>query len=143
MEKILSDLESEPIPANVSELSILITDDEEVQQLNRDYRDKDKPTDVLSFSQLEELEPVPGVPADLPRSLGDLVISFETAELQAEEFKVSLSEEILRLLTHGILHLHGYDHENVPKEEELRMREKEASILKEIGEFNLLESEGE
>lgn len=101
-----------PISESVTELSIILTDDAEIQELNRAYRSKDKPTDVLSFSQLEaaeENEPV--------FSLGDVIISTETADRQAKDIGHTFNDEIARLLTHGILHLYGFDHEGVPEED--------------------------
>ena len=122
IKKILSDLESEIDSALVSEVSIVLTTDQEIQSLNRDYRQKDKPTDVLSFSLLE------GAPGPT-QSLGDIVISLDTAEQQAQDLGVPLDDELLRLLIHGLLHLLGYDHENVSKEEEERMKEREDQLF--------------
>jgi probable rRNA maturation factor len=87
-----------------------------MRRFNRDFRGKDKPTDVLSFSQLEGESPVPSP------SLGDLVISVDTTKRQAKEYGVTYTQEFLRLMVHGILHLHGYDHEGVSKAEAQRMR---------------------
>ena len=102
--------------ANVNSLSVVLTDDIEIHELNRCYRGKDKPTDVLSFSQLEGNE---GVCSD---SLGDIVISIDTAKRQAIKFKCSFEEELLRLLVHGVLHLFGYDHERVSASKSAEMR---------------------
>ena len=84
--------------------------DEEIAQLNRDYRHKNKPTDVLSFSQWEGDAPFFAVPAGESLPLGDLVISVETAQRQATELGHSLPQEIEFLAVHGALHLLGYDH---------------------------------
>jgi len=92
-----------------AEVSILLTDDEQVRQLNREYRDIDSPTDVLSFSQSEGEDVGAGVEDSI---LGDVVISVETARRQAKEHGHSLDEEIDVLLAHGLLHLLGYDHED-------------------------------
>ena len=107
-----------------AELSILITDDDEICSLNRDYRGIDRPTDVLSFSQLEGEGPVV-----LPHLLGDVVISWETAQRQASELGHEVPLEMKRLLVHGVLHLLGFDHE---KDEEAAriMREEEEKYLK-------------
>lgn len=96
------------------ELSILVVDDARIRQLNQQYRDKDSATDVLSFPQFEEDEE-PGFSSHL---LGDVVLSIETAKLQAEEHDLSLEEELILLLIHGILHLLGYDHERSAAEAE-------------------------
>jgi probable rRNA maturation factor len=118
----LSELSDEPISESVSHVSILITNDAAVQELNATYRGKDRPTDVLSFSQLEGENMISD-------SLGDIVVSLDTAVRQANEFHVTLSQELSRLLIHGLLHLFLYDHENVPEEEAQRMFEKQEEIL--------------
>jgi probable rRNA maturation factor len=88
-----------------AELSILLTDDRTIRELNAAWRRLDRATDVLSFAQVEAGE---GRPAS--GLLGDLVISTETAARQARRVRWPLEREIERLLVHGILHLHGYDH---------------------------------
>ncbi len=99
-EKILKQLDLDNV-----ELSITLTDDKTIQELNKQWRGKDKPTDVLSF-------PVGDTPPGYRYTLlGDVVISLPYAKRQAKEIGVTDKEEILRLLTHGILHLLGYDHE--------------------------------
>lgn len=86
-----------------AELSISFVDEEEIQAINRDYRDKDKVTDVISFS-LEEDEPeIEGL--DMPRVLGDIIICLEVAKEQAESYNHSLSRELGFLALHGFLHL--------------------------------------
>lgn len=110
-----------------AELSILLTDDNEIHALNRDYRGKDKPTDVLSFSQTEG--DFGDIDADM---LGDVVISLNTALRQAIENGHSAEREIDVLLIHGILHLAGYDHEKDEKEARA-MRKKERLLLAKIG----------
>lgn len=105
------------------ELSVLLTDDTLIHQLNRDYRGKDRPTDVLSFSQREG-EDMPS-PVDV---LGDVVISVETAGRQAAERGRTLDDEVRLLLVHGILHLLGYDHEEDEAEAEEMERETRALL---------------
>lgn len=102
---------------NNSEVSIVLTNDEEIQQLNRDYRGINRPTDVLSFSMRE------GVGADVAgETLGDLVVSLERAAAQARAGRRSLRDETTLLLAHGLLHLLGWDHRT--KTEDRRMRAK-------------------
>ncbi|MBC7793987.1 MAG: rRNA maturation RNase YbeY [Clostridia bacterium] len=84
-----------------AELSIVLTDDEQIHALNKRWRGKDKPTDVLSFPQ-DRFE--------VTRVLGDVVISLETAARQAPRFHNDFAAEVDRLLVHGILHLVGHDH---------------------------------
>ena len=92
--------------------------DPEIHVLNRQYRKKDKPTDVLSFPLADKVQPF---------LLGDVVISIETAARQAQRRHHSLREELQILLIHGILHLLGYDHE-VSRSEAIRMHRKEREI---------------
>lgn len=87
------------------ELSIVLTDDEHIRVLNRDFRQQDKPTDVLSFGQMEGEPFVSPIPV-----LGDLVISLETAARQADERGHPLAAEVRILLVHGLMHLLGHDH---------------------------------
>ena len=103
-----------------AELSILLTDDQAIRELNRVYRGKDQPTDVLSFAQQDELaadgarragEAAPDRP---PFPLGDIVISLDTATRQAAALALATPARLRTLLIHGILHLLGYDHERSP-----------------------------
>ncbi|WP_147640720.1 rRNA maturation RNase YbeY [Mammaliicoccus lentus] len=112
-----------------AELSISFVDESEIQAINRDYRDKDKVTDVISFS-LEEDEPeIEGL--DMPRILGDIIICLEVAKEQAESYNHSLSRELGFLALHGFLHLLGYDHMTESEEKEMFSRQDE--ILTEFG----------
>lgn len=112
-----------------AELSISFVDEEEIQAINRDYRDKDKVTDVISFS-LEEDEPeIEGL--DMPRVLGDIIICLEVAKEQAESYNHSLSRELGFLALHGFLHLLGYDH--MTEEDEKEMFSRQDEILNEFG----------
>ena len=106
-----------------SELSVLITGDGEIKELNKTYRGKDRPTDVLSFPMGDRI--------DGKLILGDVVISLDTARRQAKELGHSLEEEVERLLVHGILHLLGYDHE-LGREEERKFRELEERALAQL-----------
>lgn len=100
----------EQLELESSELSILLTNDHIIRRINREFRDKDKPTDVLSFPQHEFARPmVPKHSIELA-VLGDIVISLETAERQAQGRKRSVADEVRFLLAHGLLHLVGYDH---------------------------------
>ena len=92
--------------------------DREIHALNRQYRGKDKPTDVLSFPLADTLQPA---------LLGDVIISLETAARQAQRRGHSLREELQTLLIHGILHLLGYDHE-ISRSEAMRMHRKEREV---------------
>ena len=90
-----------------AELSIVLTDDPSIRELNRAWRGRDRATDVLSFSQVEGQGPLPSTG---PTVLGDVVVSLDTAARQAEERGHDLEHEVARLLVHGVLHLLGHDH---------------------------------
>ncbi len=106
------------------EISLVLADNAYIQELNRDYRGIDQPTDVLSFA-LEEGEAMPDPLA--VRILGDIVLSLEKAQEQAEEFGHGLERETAYLTVHGVLHLLGYDH--MQEEDKTIMRQKEEKIL--------------
>jgi probable rRNA maturation factor len=105
------------------QISILITDDQDIQEINKNYRNIDKPTNVLSFPMDDESMVIPGV-----KILGDLVISEDTAIKEAETAQISLDQRISQLLVHGILHLFGYDHEISDKEDE-KMTKKSIELI--------------
>ena len=114
-------------PAKITELSLVFVNDREMHILNREYRGKDRPTDVLSFPMLE------GQGREAASSLGDIVISLDTAKRQARQYRHSLDAEVSRLLVHGILHLLGFDHERVSRARRVemqRMEDKVISLLK-------------
>lgn len=131
LKEILRHVESDVAIPEVSEVHLVLTDDARIRVLNREYRKKDKATDVLSFPQFSPGE-ISGrsrkkVAAPGPY-LGDLVVSTETTLKQAKEFEVTKRAELMRLLVHGVLHLCGYDHEKVPAAEAQRMRRRERYI---------------
>lgn len=109
-------------------MSVVLTDPETIQQLNRDYREMDYATDVLSFAQWEGPE-VPRTPGQGPLSdlveAGDIVIAPDVVRNNAEEFGVTFEEELRRVTIHGILHLAGYGHDtnDVEKESMLQWQE--------------------
>ncbi len=115
--------------ADGTSMALLITDDDEVRGMNLQFLGIDEPTDVLSFPD-EADDFVQGM-ADEPL-LGDIAIALPTAARQAAELGHSLDAELAHLLTHGILHLCGYDHVNSP-EEEARMRAREEHYLGDLG----------
>lgn len=100
-----------------AELSVTFVDKDEIQEINKTYRDKDKVTDVISFA-LEEDEPeITGL--DMPRVLGDIIICTDVANEQAESYGHSFERELGFLALHGFLHLLGYDHMNETDEQEM------------------------
>jgi len=112
------------LDCNEHEISILFIGDQGIRDLNHQFRNIDRSTDVLSFPQIlaGELE-IPGALV-----LGDVAISLETARCQSEKHGLSFEEELTLLLIHGILHLLGYDHE-VSDQEEERMRSKTRELF--------------
>jgi len=96
-----------------AELSIALVDDPTIHALNRDYRHKDQPTDVLAFA-MEEGEPSPH--GEGARLLGDVILSVDTAKKQAASRRRPLKDELTMLLAHGLLHLLGYDHQTDAEE---------------------------
>lgn len=112
------------------EVSVLITDNSFIHQLNLEYRGQDKPTDVLSFAMNEKGEEEPDFIEEETNILGDIVISLEQALLQSREYGHSLQRELGYLVAHGMLHLLGYDHED--EQERKIMRDKEETIMQEL-----------
>ncbi|WP_144547720.1 rRNA maturation RNase YbeY [Bacillus sp. X1(2014)] len=115
-----------------SEVSVTFVSNERIQEINREYRDKDKPTDVISFA-MEELGEgeMELVGSDMPRVLGDIIISVPKAIEQAEEYGHPFLRELGFLAVHGFLHLLGYDH--MTEEEEKEMFTLQKDILDEYG----------
>jgi rRNA maturation RNase YbeY len=113
------------------ELAVILADDHYLQKLNRSYRGLDAPTDVLSFSMLEEGD-FPGSAAaeDRPVLIGDIYISLDRAHEQAAAAGRSLEQEVLALSIHGLLHLYGFDHSCAATAE--RMEQKEADLLNRV-----------
>lgn len=124
VEKVLEKEYDSKAPVYVS---LLFTGNDEIQVINREYRDKDQPTDVISFAY-HETEDFDIGPYDI---LGDIVISLERVVEQAKEYNHSPKRELFYVLTHGILHLLGYDH--IEEEERKEMRAKEEEILGSFG----------
>ena len=105
--------------SNEYEISLLITDDETIRKYNKEYRNKDRATDVLSFPMEDDI------------ILGDVAISFETAKRQSEEAEINIDREVAFLFIHGLLHLLGYDHETSQEDEE-EMFALQEKILKKL-----------
>ena len=107
------------------DMAVVITDNESIQALNRDFRGLDEPTDVLAFGE-EKPGPFVLAPGE-PMYLGDVVISLERAEAQALEQAASTKDELQLLLVHGILHLLGYDH--ATDDDQRQMWDRQDAIL--------------
>ena len=116
-----------------AEISVSFIDNEAIHKLNLQYREKDKPTDVLSFPIWEKGELGDGSAFDGHAvTLGDIIISAEQAKAQSEEYGHSLEREICFLAVHSVLHLLGYDHET-SEEDERYMKQKQENVLEKIG----------
>jgi probable rRNA maturation factor len=119
-------------------LTLVITDDDRIQELNRLYRDVDEPTDVLSFPAQEQtpsedgtpVEPAFITPGEVDPYLGDIIISYPTAQAQAAAQGHPVEDELALLVVHGCLHLLGYDH--AEEAERARMWERQDVILRDI-----------
>ena len=123
------------IPASISntdlEFSVVLADDETIQALNRDYRGKDKPTNVLSFAALDSEDEGFQPPTDQAWPVGDIILAYETIEKEALEQKKSFKSHYAHLLVHGTLHLLGYDHEDAHEAD--IMESLEIRVLKKYG----------
>lgn len=106
------------------EISVLLTDDDAQQALNREWREKDKPTNVLSFPALDPDDAVEGL-------LGDISLAYETLVREAGELEKPLEHHFAHLLVHGMLHVLGYDHET--EQEALAMEARETDIMALLG----------
>lgn len=117
---------------NEAEVSLTFVDNRRIQEINREYRNKDVETDVISFA-MEEMgdDEIEIVGVDMPLVLGDIIISVPQAKIQAEEFGHSLLRELGFLAVHGFLHLLGYDHET--NEDEAIMFAKQKELLEAYG----------
>lgn len=110
------------------ELTVTLTNDADIKVLNRDYREKDKPTNVLSFPMWDKMSEIPNGAGAIP--LGDIIIAFETIKREAIEQEKTLADHFTHMLIHGFLHLLGYDHMN--EKDAKAMESLEIKILKEL-----------
>lgn len=115
---------AKPKIKGAAELSILLTNDEEQHELNRQWRGKDSSTNVLSFPQIEPFGPVVGI-------LGDITLARETLEREAADQGTSFDDHFTHLVVHGFLHILGYDH--LDNAEALQMEGLETQILADLG----------
>jgi len=118
---------------NHCEVSVTFTDNEGIHELNKKFREVDKPTDVLSFPLFDFEGETDEPPVDeIMSNLGDIVISLEKAKEQAEEYGHSFEREVAFLCVHSMLHLLGYDHET-SDEDDVEMRSKQTEIMRIMG----------
>ena len=122
----LAGKQSQPFPATPIEISLVFTDDAAIRTVNREWRDQDKPTNVLSFPAF------PLLPGGRPGPmLGDIVLAEETLRREALDLSIAFDDHLTHLLVHGFLHLFGYDH--MTDEEAAVMEGLETRILAELG----------
>ena len=131
LEVWLTSLDGDLPKADTYELTLRLTDDAEIQALNSQYRQQNKPTDVLAFAALEAEMPIFQPEDPEPLYLGDIIISLETAARQAQQNNHSLTIELAWLASHGLLHLLGWDHPDDARLEE--MLAQQANLLKQVG----------
>jgi probable rRNA maturation factor len=116
-------------------LTLTVTDDDEIHQINLQHRNVDRPTDVLSFPLLgggpDDTNDAFALPPGLPREIGDVIVSYPRAVAQAEEYGHSVERELTYLVVHGVLHILGHDHE-IPEEQAV-MRAKEEAAMAVVG----------
>lgn len=125
-------LRKEEIDEEGAEVSVSFVTPEEIQTLNRDYRNVDRVTDVLSFPQFDSVDDLIEMQEETGvAELGDVVICMDRAREQAEEFGHPLEREVIYLFVHSILHLLGYDH--MEEEEKKEMRAREDQVMSELG----------
>jgi probable rRNA maturation factor len=116
----------------IDEVDVLLVDNESIRILNRDFRDVDKETDVLSFPMYDGIEDIMSKKESIaPMLLGDIVISLEQAKVQGLDFGHGIEREVSYLTVHSILHLLGYDH--MQESDKKIMREKEKNIMMHMG----------
>ena len=117
-----------------TEMSVTFVDNQEIQEINREYRNKDQATDVISFAIEDEMEEEFSAvfeEFDLPRDIGDIFVSVDKIKEQAEEYAHSFDRELGFLIVHGFLHLNGYDH--MTEEDEKEMFNLQRKILDNYG----------
>lgn len=117
-----------------TEMSVTFVDNQEIQEINREYRNKDQATDVISFAIEDEMEEEFSAvfeEFDLPRDIGDIFVSVDKIKEQAEEYAHSFDRELGFLIVHGFLHLNGYDH--MTEEDEKEMFDLQRKILDNYG----------
>lgn len=111
-------------------LSVIFVQDDEIQNINRTYRDKDQPTDVISFAMQDSEDIIDFNQLEEEIELGDIFINIDAVIRQSQEYKHTIRREVCFLFTHGLLHLLGYDHMN--EDEEKAMFQLQDDILKDI-----------
>ena len=130
IEKVITKcFEEEKLLSKNLYINIILTNLENIKKINKEYRNIDKPTDVLSFPMFEK-EELKNISGEIQDVLGDIVISIEKVKEQAIEYGHSFERELSYMLVHGFYHLMGYDH--IIEEDKIQMRKKEENILEKL-----------
>jgi len=122
MIKTIASTAADMLELKNASISIIVSNDQYIRKINREFRGHDEPTDVISFSNREN--PFPSID-DTCEEIGDIYISLDRADRQSHEYRVTLQDEVKRLIVHGILHLVGYDHERSDEDEEIMLRKED------------------
>ena len=133
------DMADADLPAGPVEVSLVLADDHRVRELNREWRGKDSPTNVLSFPAYDEDQP--DLPEGAPLLLGDIVLAFETCRREAMAEAIAIDDHMAHLVVHGVLHLLGYDH--MDDEEAAEMEALEIAVLSQLGIANPYKDESD
>jgi probable rRNA maturation factor len=127
LKRLLKELDCEG-----SEISLLLVDDDQIREINKNYLKRDRPTNVISFAMTE------GAFGDVhPEILGDIILSVETAARDALTGHLDFMDEVEFLLIHGLLHLLGYNHENVGSDEAEKMKTREGELFFRLRHYDL------
>lgn len=129
VERVAKEVDFLELNKNFS-VNLCLSDDQNVHQLNKSFRGMDKPTNVLSFANIDD-EEFDLMLEENEVELGDVIIAYETMDREAKEQEVTLSEHFCHLWTHGLLHVLGYDH--IDPDEALEMESREIDILSRLG----------
>ena len=132
-EYVLKECKHELLETNKSfSLNVCLSNNDEVHKLNKEFRGMDKPTNVLSFANIDDDEFWDGLNEDVPHELGDIILAYETLEEEARIKGISVYSHYCHLLVHGFLHLLGFDHQEDEEAEEMESLEVEI-----LGEFSI------
>jgi probable rRNA maturation factor len=114
-----------------AEASLVLADDDFVASLNEQYRDREGPTNVLSFASYDDVDELRDLPDGMPAMLGDIIIAFDTTEREAQQSGIDLDDHLRHLVVHGMLHLLGYDH--ISDDQAAMMEPLETKVLAQLG----------
>ncbi len=123
--------EASDVQIPLAEISLVLADDDFVASLNQQYRDREGPTNVLSFAAHGDMSELKELPTNMPVMLGDIIVAYDTVEREALHAGVTLDDHLRHLVVHGMLHLLGYDH--ISDDDAAEMEPLETSVLAKLG----------